>query len=71
MAEPRAPDPGRLDAAGAGPGPEAFEPLRFAWATLNCPAGKRLAPVPPGIAKALERAGELAVDSEVASDLPA
>jgi hypothetical protein len=25
-------------------GPEVLEPLRFVWATLNAPAGKRLAP---------------------------
>lgn len=41
------------------------EPLRFVWATLNGPAGKRLAPFMVEIVEALERSGELSLDEEV------
>jgi hypothetical protein len=50
-------------------GPEILEPLRFVWATLNGPAGKRLAPFMTEIVAALERSGELKVDAEVRSKL--
>ncbi|MEW6058617.1 MAG: transposase family protein [Actinomycetota bacterium] len=50
-------------------GPEVLEPLRLIWATLNGPAGKRLAPFMPEIVAALERAGELQVSPEVRSKL--
>ncbi|HYV01210.1 MAG TPA: hypothetical protein VEM93_02565 [Actinomycetota bacterium] len=46
-------------------GTEVLEPLRFVWATLNGPSGKRLAPFMGNVVKALERFGELDVDPEV------
>jgi len=46
-------------------GPEVLEPLKLVWATLNGPAGKRLAPFMADIVEALERAGELQVEPDV------
>jgi len=46
-------------------GPEVLEPLTMIWATLNGPAGKRLAPFMEEIVQALERQGELEVTPEV------
>ncbi len=45
-------------------GPEVVEPLRVIWATLNGPAGKRLAPFMPQIVDALERCGEIRIKPE-------
>jgi hypothetical protein len=50
-------------------GPEVLEPLLVVWATLNGPAGKRLAPFMGEIVTALERCGELQVDPEVRTKL--
>ncbi len=44
-------------------------PLRMVWATLNGPAGKRLAPFMAEIVEALERAGELALAPQVRTKL--
>ncbi|SRR6266540_2590085 len=46
-------------------GPEVLEPLKVVWATLNGPAGKRLAPFMAEIVEVLERCGELEVDPAV------
>jgi hypothetical protein len=50
-------------------GPEVLEPLRVIWATLNGPAGKRLAPFMSEMVAALERAAELEVSPEVRAKL--
>jgi hypothetical protein len=50
-------------------GPEVLEPLKFIWATLNGPAGKRLAPFMPEIIETLERHGELQVPEDVRAKL--
>lgn len=50
-------------------GPELFEPLRFVWATLGGPAGKRLAPFMAEVVKALERHGELELAPAVRTKL--
>lgn len=50
-------------------GPEVLEPLRLIWATLNGPAGKRLAPFMAEIVAALERCGELELTPEVRTKL--
>jgi hypothetical protein len=50
-------------------GPEVLEPLKVVWATLNGPAGKRLAPFMAEIVEALERSGELEVPPEVRAKL--
>jgi len=50
-------------------GPEVLQPLRFVWATLNGPAGKRLAPFMAEIVEALERAGELEIAPQVRTKL--
>jgi hypothetical protein len=50
-------------------GPEVVEPLRVIWATLNGPAGKRLAPFMPQIVEALERCGEIRIEPEVRNKL--
>ncbi|MGH2766655.1 MAG: DDE-type integrase/transposase/recombinase [Actinomycetota bacterium] len=42
-------------------GPEVLDPLRKVWATLDGPAGKRLAPFMTEIVEVLERCGELSV----------
>jgi hypothetical protein len=59
---PRAPRPRTYDE-------EVLEPLRMIWATLNGPAGKRLAPFLPEIVGTLERLGELRVTPEVRAKL--
>ncbi len=46
-----------------------LEPLRVIWATLNGPAGKRLAPFMPQIVEALERCGEIRIEPEVRDKL--
>ncbi|HEX7463034.1 MAG TPA: hypothetical protein VF317_12765 [Dermatophilaceae bacterium] len=43
--------------------------LRFCWAVLDAPTGKRLAPVMGGLVAALRRCGELDVSDEVAAAL--
>jgi hypothetical protein len=50
-------------------GPEVLEPLRMIWATLNGPAGKRLAPFMAEIVQALERCGEIRLDPQVRDKL--
>jgi hypothetical protein len=50
-------------------GPEVLGPLRVVWATLNGPAGKRLAPFMAEIVSALERCGELELSPEVRDKL--
>jgi len=50
-------------------GPEVLGPLRVVWATLNGPAGKRLAPFMAEIVSALERCGELELTPEVRDKL--
>jgi len=46
-------------------GTEVLEPLTLIWATLNGPAGKRLAPFMDEIVEVLERCGELHLEAEV------
>jgi hypothetical protein len=46
-------------------GPDVVEALTFVWATLNGPAGKRLAPFMAEAVEALERHGELDLTEEV------
>ncbi len=50
-------------------GPEVLEPLKVVWATLNGPAGKRLAPFMGEIVRSLERSGEPEVAPEVRAKL--
>jgi hypothetical protein len=50
-------------------GEEILEPLRFVWATLGGPAGKRLAPFMAEVVQALERHGELELSAEVRAKL--
>jgi hypothetical protein len=50
-------------------GEDVVEALRFVWATLNGPAGKRLAPFMAQVVEALERHGELELSSEVRAKL--
>ena len=50
-------------------GKEVLEPLRFIWATLDAPSGKRLQPFLLEALEALERAGELRVDPPVRTKL--
>jgi hypothetical protein len=50
-------------------GPEVFEPLRFVWATLGGPAGKRLAPFMAEAVQALERHGELELPPSIRDKL--
>jgi hypothetical protein len=50
-------------------GRDVLEPLRFLWATLDGPAGKRLAPFMTEVVEALERHGELEVSPEVRAKL--
>jgi hypothetical protein len=50
-------------------GPEVLEPLTFVWASLNGPAGKRLAPFMAEAVAALERHGELSLPPEVRAKL--
>src|SRR6266571_5934430 len=48
---------------------DVLEPLRMIWATLNGPAGKRLAPFLAEMVEVLERTGELRVSPEVRAKL--
>jgi hypothetical protein len=50
-------------------GKDVLEPLRFVWATLGGPAGKRLAPFMAEAIEALERHGELEVSPAVREKL--
>jgi hypothetical protein len=50
-------------------GEDVVEALRFVWATLNGPAGKRLAPFMGEIVEALERHGELTLERDVRAKL--
>ena len=50
-------------------GTDVLEPLRFVWATLGGPAGKRLAPFMAEVVEALERHRELDVSPEVRAKL--
>lgn len=50
-------------------GEEVVEPLRFVWATLNGPSGKRLAPFMAEAVQALERHGELSLEPTTRSKL--
>jgi hypothetical protein len=50
-------------------GAQVLEALRVIWATLDGPAGKRLAPVIAETLEALERHGEIAVSEEVRDKL--
>jgi len=50
-------------------GEEVLGALRVVWATMNGPAGKRLAPFMAEIVQALERHGELSLEPEVRSKL--
>jgi hypothetical protein len=52
-------------------GPEVVVALRFCWAVLGAPTGKRLAPVLPDLVARLRRFGELEVSDEVAALLVA
>ncbi len=49
--------------------PEVVEALRFCWAVLGAPTGKRLAPVMADLVPRLRRFGELEVSDEVAAGL--
>jgi hypothetical protein len=46
-----------------------LEPLRFVWATLGGPAGKRLAPLMAEGIEALERHGELELPDQIRDKL--
>jgi hypothetical protein len=48
---------------------QVLEPLRFVWATLNGPSGKRLAPFMAEAVAALERFGEIQLEDQVRSKL--
>ena len=48
-------------------GPEVMAALRVAWATLDGPAGKRLAPALPVLVVSLRRHGELTISDETAA----
>lgn len=50
-------------------GEQVLEPLRFIWATLNGPCGKRLQPFIPEMIEVLERCGELIVASPIKDKL--
>ena len=50
-------------------GPEVVEGLRFCWAVLGAPTGKRLAPVLPDLVPRLRRFGELECDEVTATAL--
>jgi transposase InsO family protein len=52
-------------------GPEVIEALRFCWAVLDGPTGKRLAPAMPTLVASLRRHGELAIGDEIAAQLVA
>ena len=48
---------------------EVIEALRFAWAVLDGPTGKRMAPALPTLVDSLRRHGELVITDEVAAQL--
>jgi hypothetical protein len=48
-------------------GPEVVDALRFCWAVLGAPTGKRLAAVLPALVAALRRFGELNIDDATAA----
>jgi hypothetical protein len=50
-------------------GPDVYEALRFVWATLGGPAGKRLAPFMTEAIEALQRHGELDISEQVRQKL--
>jgi hypothetical protein len=50
-------------------GPEVIDALRRAWAVLDGPTGKRLAPAMPALVASLRRHGELDVTDRVADQL--
>ncbi len=50
-------------------GQDVFEQLRFVWATYGGPAGKRLAPFMAEAIEALERHGEISLDTSVRDKL--
>ena len=50
-------------------GPEVLVALRFCWAVLGAPTGKRLAAAMPDLVPRLRRCSELAVSEEVAAQL--
>ncbi|MGH3743897.1 MAG: integrase catalytic domain-containing protein [Mycobacteriales bacterium] len=52
-------------------GPEVLVALRFCWATLGAPTGKRLAPVMGELVASLRRFGELDLSKETAAALVA
>lgn len=52
-------------------GPEVVVALRFCWAVLGAPTGKRLAPVMAELVPTLRRFGELDIDEETATALVA
>lgn len=52
-------------------GPEVVVALRFCWAVLGAPTGKRLAAVLPTLVPTLRRFGELEVSDELAAQLVA
>src|SRR5947209_8059186 len=51
-------------------GPEVVAALRFCWAVLGAPTGKRLAPVLPDLVTRLAGLRELDCDVATASDVP-
>jgi hypothetical protein len=64
--------PARISARPSRPrtyGQEVIAPLKLVWATLNAPAGKRLAPFMQQVVEALERHKELTLDPDVRSKL--
>lgn len=50
-------------------GPEVAGPLRFVWASLDAPSGKRLAPFMAEVVEALERHEELCLAPEIRAKL--
>jgi hypothetical protein len=50
-------------------GPEVIEALRYCWAVLDGPTGKRMAPALPDLVAALRRHGELEITDTVAAQL--
>jgi hypothetical protein len=52
-------------------GPEVIDALRRAWAVLDGPTGKRMAPAMPALVEALRRHGELEITDRVAEQLVA
>lgn len=64
VVRPRAPRPPTY-------GPDVMVALRFCWAVLGAPAGKRLAAILPELVPVLRRFGELAIDDATAGMLVA